>query len=104
MTPTEAALEAARKVVTASEGVRLPLDTGRDTPDEELWGALLHLRNAVRALDAERREGGEAKVPVHVLRHAVQRNHAHQPIACSGCLEVELALSPPTPDDAKEGA
>jgi hypothetical protein len=39
--------EAATKVAAASNGVRLPLDTGRDTPGEELWGALLLLRAAL---------------------------------------------------------
>ena len=51
-TPTEAALAAARAVVKASSGTRLPMDTGRDTPAEELWGALLNLRAALAALDA----------------------------------------------------
>ena len=51
-TPTETALAAARAVVKASSGTRLPMDTGRDTPAEELWGALLNLRAALAALDA----------------------------------------------------
>ena len=47
MTPTETALAAARAVVKASSGTRLPMDTGRDTPAEELWGALLNLAAAM---------------------------------------------------------
>lgn len=57
---------AARAVVAASHGVRLPMDTGKNTAGEELWGALLTLR-AILPPSPSPVEAGPSANPEEIL-------------------------------------